>query len=128
MTSQERARAKRLKDNFGLTPEEWEIANAYQNGVCWLCSRPQKSGKRLAVDHDHRTGKCRGLLDSQCNRLLGRVERLWNMEALIKLLTYFTDPPMTKVLGREVFGYAGRCGTKKHRAHLKRLKKQTTKH
>lgn len=49
-----------------------------QNGVCAVCSQPEKhrdglSGKPkdLAVDHDHKTGAVRALLCSACNTALG---------------------------------------------------------
>lgn len=37
--------------------------------VCGICATPPKA-KRLARDHDHRTGKARGLLCFQCNSAL----------------------------------------------------------
>ena len=120
-----KARAKRLLDCFNLTIEMWEIVDKFQNGVCALCGKKQRSGKRLAVDHRHRDGLIRGLLCSQCNRLLGKIESNgWVVETLILLIEYFRCPPAVKALGREVFGYPGRVGTKKHRQFLRRVKKK----
>lgn len=44
-----------------------------QKGKCAICMQPQNSSrnKALAVDHDHTTGKVRGLLCDTCNRALG---------------------------------------------------------
>jgi hypothetical protein len=47
---------------------------ANQNGVCKICNKPCKSGKSLAVDHCHETGRVRGLLCAKCNTNLGRIE------------------------------------------------------
>jgi len=41
-----------------------------QHGLCAICLRPPKEGKRLAVDHNHKTGKVRGLLCWFCNKRL----------------------------------------------------------
>lgn len=38
------------------------------NGKCCLCDRV---GRRLCIDHDHTTGKVRGLICSQCNNAIG---------------------------------------------------------
>lgn len=70
-----------LKMRFGITSEEYDILFAMQKGVCAICRQPEtvktKSGsvRRLAVDHDHDTGKPRGLLCYRCNTALGYVER-----------------------------------------------------
>lgn len=58
---------------LGLTVEEYNQLVKDQNGVCKLCNRfrPNKRAKRLCVDHDHKTGKIRGLLCDPCNRSLG---------------------------------------------------------
>ena len=42
---------------------------AAQRGVCAICGRPPKT-RRLAVDHNHKTGRVRGLLCPWCNRSL----------------------------------------------------------
>jgi len=41
-----------------------------QGGVCKICGQAEKK-RRLAVDHDHETGKIRGLLCTNCNMGLG---------------------------------------------------------
>jgi hypothetical protein len=65
-----------LKKDFGLTIEEYDAMLAAQLGVCAICGREETATYRgrirqLAVDHDHETGKIRGLLCGQCNRGLG---------------------------------------------------------
>lgn len=123
MPETEKARAKRLLDNFKLTIEEWERLNAHHGGRCWICKKPQKSGKRLATDHSHKDGEIRGLLDSMCNRLLGKIERLWSLEDLTRAIQYLMTPPAREALGRVHIGYARSITTKKHRRLLKRESK-----
>jgi hypothetical protein len=44
-----------------------------QSGVCKICGEPCPTYKHaLAVDHNHTTGKVRGLLCNNCNNGLGR--------------------------------------------------------
>lgn len=134
--SKHKAWAKRLLDNFKLTPEQWEIIYCYQNKVCYVCGQPNhRIGQRLAVDHAHSDGLIRGLLCAKCNVLLGKMENAFvrlgmhkipgmNLVAIAeKLSHYLKDPPATKALGIAVYGYAGRVGTKKHRKLLKRERK-----
>lgn len=46
----------------------YEDLVAIRGEVCWICGAARKpGGKRLHRDHDHRTGKARGLLDFRCN-------------------------------------------------------------
>lgn len=59
---------------FGLTPEQYDGRLKAQKGRCAICGRIPPIGRRLAVDHDHKTGKVRGLLCGQCNVALGLFE------------------------------------------------------
>lgn len=128
MTPQERSRARRLERFFNLTAELWDIIAAYQNHVCFVCCKPQKSGKRLALDHSHQSGLLRALLCSTCNRALGRMERTWPKGTdvglmLSRMIQVLNDPPAVKALGREIHTFAGRFGTKRHHRYLADQKK-----
>lgn len=62
-----------LKKTYGIALEEWDAMLASQGGVCAICLRVCRSGRRLAVDHDHTTKKVRGLLCRDCNQSLGKL-------------------------------------------------------
>ena len=57
-----------------------------QGGVCAICNRLSKNGKRLVVDHCHRTKVVRGLLCHNCNLTLGKYED--NPQWLIRMVDY----------------------------------------
>lgn len=67
-------RRQNLKRNFGLTPEQYDELLEKQNHCCALCEKHKDLEKRsLAVDHNHKTGRIRGLLCLNCNyRLVGK--------------------------------------------------------
>lgn len=76
----------RLRTIYGMTPEQFEQMEAAQHNLCALCQQPPKGTsrrtKRLVVDHDHETGKVRGLLCQPCNRALGWFENPeWSQRA-----------------------------------------------
>lgn len=60
-----------FKSRYNLTPEQVEEMAA--NG-CGICGTHEWNGrhKRPHVDHDHKTGKVRGILCSECNTGLGK--------------------------------------------------------
>lgn len=66
-----------LKKNYGITIKQYELILESQNGVCKICGQLETAKDknneilRLAVDHDHPTGKIRGLLCVKCNTMLG---------------------------------------------------------
>jgi len=68
--------AKRQQDlrRYGLTIELYDSLLAKQGGGCAICGRKESGDskrRRLFVDHDHATGKVRGLLCASCNYGLG---------------------------------------------------------
>lgn len=76
---------------FGMTDKEYE--HLYKNAKCAGCGATRgqhtsMSEKRLAVDHNHETGKIRGLLCHDCNRTIATAHD--NPEVLRKLANYLT--------------------------------------
>lgn len=75
-----------IKKRYGITREQyWEILHS-QNGTCALCHKQCDTGKNLAVDHDHSSGKVRGLLCMRCNRAVGLLRD--SAEAALNLYKY----------------------------------------
>ena len=67
-------RHKRNLKTFNLTPIQYSELLTVQNNVCAICKKLCSSGRKLAVDHSHLTGKNRGLLCTSCNTKLGWYE------------------------------------------------------
>lgn len=66
-------RPKRVEalSKMGLSLDQYLDMLEGQEFVCAICYRENHSGRDLAVDHDHATGKVRGLLCNHCNSGLG---------------------------------------------------------
>lgn len=84
-------RNSRLKKLYGLTIEDVGIILKNQNYKCAICGQEISlfgSSKKLTahVDHDHKTGKIRGLLCQECNIGLGKFRD--NTEYLLGALSY----------------------------------------
>lgn len=79
-----------LRFSYGITPEDYDRMFKSQRGKCAICrsSDTGQTGKRfLCVDHDHKTGKVRGLLCRRCNRGLGLLnDSLKNIETAARYL------------------------------------------
>ena len=65
----ERQRYKKL----GVCNTEYDKMLVQQKGACDICKSKLNSSRytKLSVDHDHHTGKVRGLLCMQCNAAIG---------------------------------------------------------
>lgn len=64
-------RRYQLKRKYGITPEQYDALLAEQSGGCAICGRPPRRDISLHVDHEHGTGRIRGLLCFRCNNALG---------------------------------------------------------
>lgn len=61
---------------YGLQKGEYAVLLAKQGGLCAICGREETARssrgiKQMTVDHDHKTGKVRGLLCNNCNAGIG---------------------------------------------------------
>jgi len=81
-------RERILQKNFGITSLEYNLMLADQNHSCYICHiHEDKLDRSLAVDHDHSTGKVRGLLCGTCNRFLGQInDDVHTAERLVEYL------------------------------------------
>jgi hypothetical protein len=77
----------------GCLSAQYKLLLEAQDGRCAICGALQGHRSRygtvcrLAVDHDHKTGKIRGLLCNNCNRGLGRLkDSIENLEAALRYL------------------------------------------
>jgi len=70
-----RFRKRSLVRLYGITHEQYEEIAKVQKQRCAICKNKENGKRMLAVDHDHDTGRIRGLLCSTCNNHLGIYER-----------------------------------------------------
>lgn len=69
-----RRRATVIKARYGVTADRYDQMMQEQGGVCAICEMPNTNGRRLAIDHDHKTGVIRGLLCGTCNTSIGHAK------------------------------------------------------
>lgn len=82
---QERLIQKRYQarlSRYGITKSQYESMLSKQNGLCAICG----TKPAIAVDHNHITGKIRGLLCVECNLGIGHFKE--NKHWLFKAIQY----------------------------------------
>lgn len=64
-----------LKKKYGISLEEFNQMVEKQNGCCAICGKHHSENfmQSLCVDHDHKTGRVRGLLCRRCNAGIGNL-------------------------------------------------------
>lgn len=55
---------------YNLDPSEFAAMLVRQNGVCAVCEQSDPK-RNLSIDHNHGTGRIRGLLCKKCNSAIG---------------------------------------------------------
>ena len=84
-------RKRHLKKHYNMTLREYFELFENQNGCCAICNTPQfELSKILFVDHNHVTGKIRGLLCCKCNTGLGWYEG--NVEYMLNYMEKYNEP------------------------------------
>ena len=79
--------AKYLEETYGVS---YKVLYDLQDGMCAICGKmDDPQGRDFAMDHDHKTGKLRGLLCSHCNIALGYFED--DIDRLQSAIDYLTS-------------------------------------
>jgi DNA-binding transcriptional regulator YdaS (Cro superfamily) len=87
---------KQPHSNLIVSPEEREARFAEQGFKCALCGAKKPRGKAWHADHDHDTGRFRGILCHLCNCGLGHFAD--DPDLLIAAITYLVrQPPPARV-------------------------------
>ena len=68
--NREATKDRALQRLYGISLVEFQALLVSQGGVCAVCKGASGS-KRYAADHDHATGRVRGILCTSCNSALG---------------------------------------------------------
>lgn len=76
-----------LKRKFNISLEDYNALVEQQNNKCATCGNT--SVQSLAVDHDHKTGRIRGLLCRKCNLALGMIND--NISILTHMIAYLGE-------------------------------------
>lgn len=71
---------------YGLTRDQFFAMLRAQDNLCVCCDASLRGGKETQVDHDHATGKVRGLLCLNCNIAIGMVRE--STETLLRIGVY----------------------------------------
>jgi len=86
-------RTLHYRHKYNTTIADYNLMYAVQDGRCAMCGRQDNYSKQhFDIDHDHYSGEARGLLCTACNRLVGRAERMHNLNEKIleKVEKYLT--------------------------------------
>lgn len=73
---------------YGLSFGEYDRRMKEQQGVCAICHKTCPRKMKLSVDHDHETGRVRGLLCQNCNAALGMFSH--DSARLAQAISYIT--------------------------------------
>lgn len=79
----------RKAKTYGITGEQYNVMLESQGMVCAICKQVNAGSRSLNIDHDHKTGKVRGLLCTSCNTMLGKIGD--NMETLYSTISYLAS-------------------------------------
>lgn len=71
--TKEKRRTRTLR-NYGLTIQSWEKMFYEQGFACAICKSKTSAKFGWATDHNHKTGKVRGILCSNCNTAIGQMK------------------------------------------------------
>lgn len=86
-------RINRLGKLYNLTQDEYHRMIVLQGNTCAICGNT--FGDKVCVDHDHSTGKVRGLLCDTCNRGIGLLKD--DTRILLSAISYLREAGSCKI-------------------------------
>jgi len=91
--NKDKIRNRRIARVFGITTKDYDLMLESQGNRCAICDNSQ-NGRRFDIDHNHITGKVRGLLCVKCNIGIGLFDSDENgSEILKKAVKYIEGAP-----------------------------------
>lgn len=63
-----------IKRQYDLEWSDYLELAEKQAGLCAICGKPDENRPRLSIDHDHYSGRVRGLLCFPCNTGIGKLQ------------------------------------------------------
>ena len=84
----DKSRENSLRLNYGITLDDYDKLLSEQDNRCYICHiHISELDRALAVDHNHKTGKVRGILCLTCNGALGILgDTLESLERVVEYL------------------------------------------
>jgi hypothetical protein len=87
--SRKSSRDTYLRRKYGITEEQYNELLAQQSDACYICRKPVlPTDTALAVDHDHHSGRIRGLLCFRCNHIVVGRWKEQDIPLLERLIEY----------------------------------------
>jgi len=81
-----RSKVRRYKIDFGITLEDFDKRLSLQQNKCLGCGKELTEKGDACLDHNHTSGKVRGILCRNCNLAIGGAKD--NIEILKKVIKY----------------------------------------
>jgi len=84
--------SKAREKRYGIAIAVYNKMFEEQQGYCMICGKHQSELKRaLSVDHNHHTGRIRGLLCGSCNTAIGSLRADFGLGLLQKAIEYIKE-------------------------------------
>lgn len=122
-------RFKSIKYRFNISKEQYIAECKKRNNKCDICGTKCKTlsekverHEKFQIDHDHKTGKIRGLLCHGCNLSLGRIK---NFELFINNVKNYLANGEIKIINNLPYPYEGDgCGAANMESEITRKRKR----
>lgn len=78
---------------YGVDLDWWDSKLIQQSGGCGICGVKINGSRNLSIDHNHVSGKTRGILCNRCNHVIGFIESPLFLKARLYLERYDETGP-----------------------------------